>query len=72
MIDFCVMRKTIIQVELHHADADHVIRLAALCGVEVQDFLAIAAVRYVQLVESGADAPGRCRGRINRKPPEGD
>jgi hypothetical protein len=64
--------KVIFEITMHRTDADHVIRLAALYGIEVQDFLAIAAMRYVQLVESGVDAPGRCRRRINRKPPEGD
>lgn len=48
------------EVQLHENDAEHVVRLAVCCGVEVQDFLAIAAVRYVDLVERGIDAPGRC------------
>lgn len=64
--------KVIFEITMHRADADHVIHLAECCGVEVQDFLVIAAMRYIQLVESGADAPGRCRRRINLKPPEGD
>lgn len=56
------MSKTIFEVKLHRDDAEHVIRLAACCGVEMPDFLAIAAVRYIELVERGMDAPGRCSG----------
>ena len=55
------MSKTAFEVRLHQNDAAHVVRLAACCGVEVSDFLAIAAVRYVELVERGLDAPGRCK-----------
>lgn len=66
------MAKTIFEVRLHRSDADHVIRLAVSCGVEVEDFLAIAAIRYAQLVESGVDAPGRYRGVIKQWPPEAD
>lgn len=67
------MSKTLFEIRLHRDDAEHVIRLAACCGVEVSDFLAIAAVRYVELVERGMDAPGRCGGcKKTGKPAGGD